>query len=146
MNRKRINLLLLLVVGMTSVMLTACGGLFGEPDKGVAAAPEEIMGRYSEAENSLVQWVFLSDTVGGTTEYWGKTWDEGQDVSEADVDLDWHGNGWFRWSVEEDKITLIHQMNISSATTPKRYTITQCDKQKLVLSATYGQTLELVRK
>ena len=57
-------------------------------------ADPAIVGRWQNAANP--QWirVYLDD-YDGDGFFWGKEWDEAEDVHEED--LNYHGNGWFRW-------------------------------------------------
>lgn len=141
---KRTHLYLFLA-SVALATLTGCGGLFGDPEEqGIKVTPEDIMGSYTAATNPQDNWVYTPDTTEASGYYWGKCWDEGQDVQEKD--LVYHGNGWFKWMVEEDKLTLIHQLDVSSAAVPKRYTIVSCDKTALELKDSYGTIKKYIRK
>lgn len=137
--------LYLFLVSVALATLTGCGGLFGDPDTpGTNVTPADIMGTYTAETNPQDHWVYSSDAAEESGYYWGKCWDESQDVQESD--LVFHGNGWFKWMVEEDKLTLIHQTDIGSAAIPKRYTIVSCDKRALELRDNYGTIKKYIRK
>lgn len=61
-------------------------------------ADPAIVGRWVNTDNP--QWfkVYLDDFDEEQQLFWGKEWDESDDVFEWD--LSYHGNGWFRWKKE----------------------------------------------
>ena len=90
----------------------------------VSFTEEDVFGRWQNDENPGEYWVYQSLTDETGDYFWGKTWDENDDVKEEDLESDFHGNGWFKWRLDTRDLTQIHMMTISEATAPKIYTIT----------------------
>ena len=65
--------------------------------------------------------------------YWGKEWDEAEDVFEED--LSYHGNGWFRWRKEGKNLKELHHMDVNQAVIPKLWRI-QTKPDSLLLYST----------
>ena len=117
-------------------VLTACQG-FGK--KSVIVDASQLVGRweapsqasYAEAEDKLV-FVFQNEDCivdGDNLGKWGYQFDEGDDVSEADVlddgpDGSYHKNGWFGWKAGEGEIRMAHMTSIGSAKTPTQNKVT----------------------
>ncbi len=120
-----------LAVAVLAVVFTGCGGMFNKPDYTAA----DLSGTWVE-EYTLCYWVYSLEKDDSGDNYWGKTWDESDDVFETD--LEWHGNGWFKWNIANNKLTQLHVMEIGSALVPKTYTVTSCNETTLVLKDTYG--------
>ena len=125
----------LLLYSFSPLLLTGCG-MFGGPDKNYTAS--DISGTWVEAENPQCYWVYTLTKDDSSDYYWGKTWDEADDVHESD--LEFHGNGWFKWSITDNNLVQLHMMTISEATVPKTYTVTSCNSTTLVLKDTYGKS------
>lgn len=54
-----------------------------------------IVGRWQNTDNPQWYKVYYDDCDDDYRFFWGKEWDESEDVLEED--LNYHGNGWFRW-------------------------------------------------
>ena len=54
-----------------------------------------IVGKWQNTANPKWFKVYYDDYDEDTQMFWGKEWDESEDVLEED--LNYHGNGWFRW-------------------------------------------------
>lgn len=81
-------------------------------------ADPEIVGMWQNVQNP--QWFKVYyDDYDSDGYYWGKEWDEADDVFEED--LSYHGNGWFRWRKEGKNLKELHTMDISGATVPKQW-------------------------
>ena len=119
---------------LCSLFFTACGMFPGQDTKTTYTA-SDLSGTWLE-EYTLCYWVYTLTKDDSGEYYWGKTWDEADDVHESD--LEYHGNGWFKWSITNNNLVQIHMMNISEATVPKTYTVTSCNGTTLVLKDTYG--------
>ncbi len=125
----------LLSVALVALALTGCN-MFGPTTEYTAT---DLQGKWTESDNPLCYWVY-SLTKDDTGEYyWGKTWDESDEVYESD--LVEHGNGWFKWSLSSNTLTQLHVLEISSALVPKTYTVSSCNSSTLVLKDTYGKTI-----
>ena len=127
----------LLLCSFITLLLNSCG-MFGGPDSKNYTA-SDLSGTWSEETNPLCYWVYSLTKDDSGDYYWGKTWDEAEDVHESD--LEFHGNGWFKWSITDNNLVQLHMMNISTATVPKTYTVTSCNSTTLVLKDTYGKSL-----
>ncbi len=75
-------------------------------DDGAPPADPSIVGKWQNADNPQWYKVYYDD-YDGDGYYWGKEWSEDDDVYEED--LQFHGNGWFRWR-KENKILVEHYM------------------------------------
>ena len=53
--------------------------------------------------------------------FWGKEWNEANDVYEDD--LNYHGNGWFRWCLKGKQLMEIHKMDVQNVPIPKMWDI-----------------------
>ena len=54
-----------------------------------------IVGKWQSSDNPQWYKVYYDDYDEDEQLFWGKEWDESEDVLEED--LKYHGNGWFRW-------------------------------------------------
>ena len=57
--------------------------------------------------------------------FWGKEWDESEDVLEED--LKYHGNGWFRWEKKGKELCEYSTMDYRDVPIAKIYEITYLD-------------------
>lgn len=53
--------------------------------------------------------------------YWGKEWNEADDVQEED--LNYHGNGWFRWKKDGKQLIEMHTMDVQDVPIPKIWNV-----------------------
>ena len=83
-------------------------------------ADPAIVGRWQNAANP--QWirVYLDD-YDGDGFFWGKEWDEAEDVHEED--LNYHGNGWFRWRIDKHQLLEMHTMDAQDTPIPKPWLV-----------------------
>jgi hypothetical protein len=86
----------------------------------VPPADPLIVGKWSNAKNPLWYKVYYDD-YDGDGFFWGKEWDEKDDVLE--YDLMFHGNGWFRWKKEGRQIMELHTMDARDVPIGKTYNI-----------------------
>ena len=63
-----------------------------------------IVGEWQNIANPGWHKVYYDDFDEDEGLFWGKEWDESEDVLEED--LSYHGNGWFRW---EKKKNMLHE-------------------------------------
>ncbi len=96
----------------------------------------------SDVDETAFQYcIFLSDKD-DTGEYrLGKMWDEGDDVTETDVDQNFLGNGWFKWKLTGDELMEIHLMDNEGAEIPKYYTITTLNETTLIYEDSFGNSI-----
>lgn len=80
-------------------------------------ADPALVGRWRNAENP--QWfkVYLDDYDDEEGYFWGKEWNEAEDVQETD--LSYHGNGWFRWRKDGARLVELHTMDVHDIPVPK---------------------------
>jgi len=64
----------------------------------VLIADPAVVGRWCNSDNPQWHKVYLDDFDEEQQLFWGKEWNEDEEVFE--YDLRYHGNGWFRWNVE----------------------------------------------
>ena len=111
-------------------------------------APEETTNKFSifsaaegEEFNPLLlgHWTCLerptwhrvyTDEYSGNGYYWGKEWDEAEDVTEEDL-VD-YGNGWFEWKQDENDILELATTDMSDARVPFIYTIRKLTDKDLI--------------
>ena len=121
---------------LCSLFFTACG-MFPGQEKNYTAS--DLNGTWTEDANPQCFWVYSLTKDDSGEYYWGKTWDEAEDVYESD--LEYHGNGWFKWSITNNNLVQIHMLNLKEKKVPKTYTVTSCTSTTLELKDTYGKTL-----
>lgn len=63
-----------------------------------------IVGKWQDAARPYQYKVYYDDYDEDAHLFWGKEWDESEDVFEKD--LNYHGNGWFRW---EKRGKILHE-------------------------------------
>lgn len=140
MNRKNIILLLLC---LAVVLVAALGyGIYYMCTSGmendmastnsagyaVAEIPHAdslIVGKWQHSANPQWYKVYYDDYDEDTHKFWGKEWDEAEDLFEED--LTYHGNGWFRW--EKKGALLLEYATMDSRDVPIR------QEYKLLLSS-----------
>ena len=115
---------------LAAVLVTSCGNMFGPTTDYTA---NDLKGTWTEENNPLCYWVYTLDADSLGENYWGKTWDESEDVYESDVDLDFHGNGWFKWNISNNTLTQYQMANIKVLKIKMIYTIKSCNSTTLVL-------------
>jgi hypothetical protein len=59
-------------------------------------ADSMLVGKWQNADNPQWYKAYYDDYDEEAKLFWGKEWDEREDVMEED--LNYHGNGWFRWT------------------------------------------------
>lgn len=80
-----------------------------------------IVGKWHLTDKPLCYKAYYDD-YDGNGYFWGKEWDESEDVMEDD--LDYHGNGWFRWKKQGKELQEYAVMEIKSGTPiPKFYIV-----------------------
>lgn len=63
-----------------------------------------IVGKWQNSRNPQWYKVYYDDWDEDNQMFWGKEWNEAEDIQEED--MHYHGNGWFRW---EKKGKAIHE-------------------------------------
>lgn len=85
-------------------------------EDGAPTADPAIVGMWRNAANPQWYKVYYDD-YHGDGYFWGKEWDEADDVEEED--LTYHGNGWFMWRKEGKNLRELHKMDLGDAVIPK---------------------------
>ena len=67
----------------------------GYAEEEIPHADPLIVGKWQNTSNRGWYKVYYDDYDEDEKLFWGKEWDENEDVKEED--LRYHGNGWFRW-------------------------------------------------
>lgn len=76
----------------------------GYYEEDIPHADPMIVGKWRCVDKNGWYKVYYDDYDEDTKQFWGKEWDEEEDVHEED--LNYHGNGWFRW---EKKRKVLHE-------------------------------------
>ena len=82
-----------------------------------------LIGKWNQV-NTQVYFIYASD-------YTGKTWDEAEDVSEAEANT-------FRWTLDRATLTQIHIIPVVGGEAPEVYTVTQLTSSKLTYEDDFG--------
>lgn len=88
------------------------------PIRGVPC--EALVGEWVNVDNPCWHKVYYDDPD-EEDGYWGKEWNEQDDVHEED--LVWHKNGWFRWRTSKRQLLEIAQVGMKDTQIPKLYAI-----------------------
>lgn len=101
----------------------------------VPPADPLIVGKWSNADNP--QWfkVYYDDFDDDMELYWGKEWNEADDVLETD--LRYHGNGWFRWDKRGNTLREFATMDARDVPIAKIYTTQKNTPDSLVYVSTH---------
>jgi len=136
MKRKQLIILLLCITAITAagiwygiyltqrekenVMLHTNGTGYAEDDD-IPHADPLIVGKWKNDVNP--QWfkVYYDDYDEDEGFFWGKEWDESEDVREED--LNYHGNGWFLWKTEGKMLIELHNMDVRNVKVPKTWMV-----------------------
>ena len=95
----------------------------------VPPADPMMVGKWRNSGNQLWYKVYYDDYAEDGT-YWGKEWDEKDDVYEED--LSYHGNGWFRWSLRNGKLEEYATMDSRDVPIAKEYKVRHLSADSLV--------------
>lgn len=97
-----------------------------------------MVGRWKNADNAGWHKVYYDDDD-GEGHYWGKEWDEADDVLEED--LGYHGNGWFRWNKSNDTLIEYSTMDFRDVPIAHIYVIKMNDSVDIAMSETNGRSV-----
>lgn len=100
----------------------------------IATADPLIVGKWTNTSNPLWLRVFYDDYDDETGMFWGKEWDEKEDVFEED--LNYHGNGWFRWEKKKNSLRIYATMDARDVPIHRAYNILVSTSDSLVLQDT----------
>jgi hypothetical protein len=147
MNRKRLIILLAVLGAVTVAAVVAWqvyrvyypkeeqnvnthptdAGLFF--DDSTPPADPLIVGHWTNSANPGWHKVYYDDYDEEQCQYWGKEWDESEDVYEAD--LKYHGNGWFRWKKQDGMLHEFSTMDYRDVPIHRGYKITKSTADSL---------------
>ena len=88
----------------------------GEPQ-----ADSAMLGKWQSIDNPQWYKVYYDDYDEDEHLFWGKEWDESDDVFEED--LNYHGNGWFRWEKRGNSLCEYATMDTRDVPIAKLYTV-----------------------
>ena len=97
-----------------------------------------MVGRWYSVENNGWHKVYYDDDD-GEGHYWGKEWDEGDDVLEED--LGFHGNGWFRWNKNQDTLIEYSTMDFRDVPIAHIYVLTVYDSLNIGMAESNGRSI-----
>lgn len=80
-----------------------------------------IVGKWQNSNNPQWYKVYYDDYDEDERLFWGKEWDESEDVYEED--LNYHGNGWFRWEKKSNTLYEYATMDARDVPIAKLYTL-----------------------
>jgi len=109
----------------------------------VPPADPLMVGRWSCVENPGWHKVYYDDDD-GEGRYWGKEWDESDDVLEED--LSYHGNGWFRWRKSNDTLVEYSTMDFRDVPIAHEYLVTISDSTNIAIAETNRRSVYKMRK
>lgn len=102
-----------------------------------AAADSLLVGHWVEKEHPTRHKIYYDDPAEDGF-YWGKMWDEADDIAEED--LLWHGNGWFRWKKEKDTLLELPRMDHQGVNIPVQYVLQDLTDCQLVYTSHSNQS------
>ena len=103
-------------------------GAFYEYD--TPSADSLIVGRWINTANPQWHKVYYDDYDEEAKMFWGKEWNEADDVQEED--LRYHGNGWFRWSKRGKELREFSTMDVKDMSIARIYILQRSSCDSLV--------------
>ena len=99
-------------------------------EEGIPSADPMMVGKWQNTANRGWYKVYYDDYDEEEQLYWGKEWDETEDVQEED--LDYHGNGWFRWEKRGDILREYATMSTRDVPIHRGYTIQKLTSDSII--------------
>ena len=99
-------------------------------EDGVPVADTLIVGKWQNKDNPHWYKVYYDDYDEEQKLFWGKEWDENEEVFEED--LNYHGNGWFRWVKRGNILYECATMDACDVPNHRFYTIKNINATSLV--------------
>ena len=99
----------------------------------VPPADPLMVGRWKNMDDAGWHKVYYDDDD-GEGYYWGKEWNESEDVLEED--LSFHGNGWFRWTKSNDTLYELSTMDFRDVPIAHIYYVTAFDSMNICIAET----------
>ena len=97
-------------------------------------ADSALLGKWQNTDNKQWYKVYYDD-YDEDGFFWGKEWDESEDVMEQD--LKYHGNGWFRWRREGKELHEMAMQDEIDVPISKFYFVGKPTEDELILTETY---------
>jgi len=98
-------------------------------ERRIPKADPLIVGKWQNKENPLMYKVYYDEYDEENKLFWGKEWDESEDVQEED--LKYHGNGWFRWEKRGKNLHEYATMDITDVPIYRGYKVRYLSKDSL---------------
>lgn len=118
-------------------ILSTEGAGYAEED--IPHADPAIVGKWQNTANP--QWFKVYyDDYDDEGYFWGKEWDEAENVMEED--LNYHGNGWFRWCKQGKELQELHAMDITETIIPKIYQKLRSSNDSLLLKEKLSKRID----
>ena len=89
-----------------------------------------LVGKWQNKDNPKWYKVYYDDYDEKEKMFWGKEWNEAEDVCEED--LGFHGNGWFRWKKEGKYLSEYATMDIRDVPIHRTYKLKHFSADSLV--------------
>ena len=89
-----------------------------------------MVGKWESVEKPGWYKVYYDDFDEEMRMFWGKEWDESDDVHEED--LRYHGNGWFRWTKEDKELREYATMDVRDVPIHHMYKIQYLSPDSMV--------------
>ena len=96
----------------------------------IPSADPLIVGRWINTANPQWHKVYYDDYDEESEMFWGKEWDEAEDIYEED--LRFHGNGWFRWNKNGKELREFSTMDIKDMSIARIYILQRSTSDSLV--------------
>lgn len=108
-----------------------------ETNKVATAQPEQVANpllvqKWFVAQHPTSYKVYYDDPCDEAGYFWGKEWNEEENILEED--LDYHGNGWFQWCIKGKLLIEVHLGSYNNFLVPIVYEMTSLTKDRLSLS------------
>ena len=103
-------------------------GAFYECD--IPSADPLIVGRWINTANPQWHKAYYDDYDEETEMFWGKEWNEADDVQEED--LRYHGNGWFRGNKKGKELREFSTMDVKDMSIARIYILQRSSSDSLV--------------
>lgn len=101
-----------------------------------------IYGKWQSTTNP--QWYKVyTDEYSGNGYYWGKEWDETEDITEDDL-ID-YGNGWYEWKMNKNELIELATTDMNSTRIPVEYKIKVTEQSLEMVSVTNKKTITFIR-
>ena len=103
-----------------------------------------IVGKWQNSNNPQWYKVYYDDYDEDERLFWGKEWDESEDVYEED--LNYHGNGWFRWERRGGELLEYSTMDACDVPIAKIYKVLRNDGAEMCVFEKMGKKKYEFRK